>query len=328
MSPALSAAQRAAGASLAPARALPADVGDRTPCLSCGQPLIDVAGSRLHPTCTVDPDATASELFTILADAITNQPRSLQTRIGPSELGTPCDRRLGYKLAGVPEVNNRHGVGWKAFIGTALHEQFAQIFARLEIDRYETEASTTPRWYVEDRVTAGQISDTDIDGNCDLFDAWTGTVWDWKFTTKNKIRETYRPHGPGEQYAVQAQNYGRGWASRGMDVRTVGIVFMTRDGEFSDRYVWHTPFTPEVSAAAFARANSIDLALRSLGPDFTLQTLPTADAYCSFCPWFTKGSTTIATACPGHPTTRANTPPVTGGPAFGAVTTPRKDTAA
>lgn len=327
MSPALSAAARAAGQSLAPSRALPADVGERLPCLACGQPLIDVAGCRIHPTCTLDPDVTASEMFGLIADAITNQPRSLQTRIGPSELGTPCDRRLGFKLAGVPEVNNKHGVGWKAFVGTALHEQFAQIFERLEIARYENSEHTTPRWYVEDRVTAGQINDDDIDGNCDLFDAWTGNVWDWKFTTRNKIREEYRPHGPGQQYTVQAQNYGRGWATRGMDVRNVGIIFMTRDGEYTDRHVWHAPFQPNISEQAFARANSIDLAIRSLGVDFTIPTLPTADAYCSYCPWFRKNANTSATACPGHPTTRANVMPITGGPAFGTVT-PLKGNAA
>lgn len=272
----------------------------RAPCLACGQPLLDVAGCRVHPGCDTDPDVEASEMFALIADAIDNQPRTLQTRIGPSEIGTPCDRRIGYKLAAVPEVNNAHGVGWKAFIGTAVHEQFAQIFVNAETSRFQGVDDTTARWYVEERVTAGQISDTDIDGNCDLFSRWTGNVWDWKFTTKNKIREEYRPHGPGPQYRTQAHSYGRGWAARGMDVRHVGIVFMTRDGEFTDRWVWHEPFAPEMSGAAFDRATRIDQALTILGPDFVLPELPTASAYCSYCPWYRVRSTDIPRSCPGH----------------------------
>ena len=46
------------------------------------------------------PDVLASELLAIVHDAIVGQPRSRQKRIGPSELGNPCDRRIGYRLAG------------------------------------------------------------------------------------------------------------------------------------------------------------------------------------------------------------------------------------
>lgn len=268
-------------------------------CLACNQPLMVASAIRVHPTCDHNPDAAASELFGVIANAITNQPRSLQKRIGPSEVGVPCDRRIGFKLAGAPEINNKHGVGWTAFIGTAVHEQFAQIFGNVEMARWD--AGEAPRWYVEERVTSGQISDTDIDGNCDLFDTWTGNVWDWKITTKNKIRETYRPHGPGDQYTVQAHSYGRGWAARGFDVRNVGIVFMTRDGQFTDRHVWHAPFQPEISARAFDRATRIDQALIQLGPEYVLPELSTAESYCNYCPWFKANSTHVPSGCPGHP---------------------------
>lgn len=302
MSPSMDPGKRGSGQQLTTAardRLATRPVDRTVTCIACAEPLTMATLARIHPTCEHDPDLAASELFGIIAHHITNQPRSLQTRIGPSELGTPCDRRIGYKMAGTPEVNNRHGVGWKAFIGTAVHEQFANMLAALEVAACN-DPGHTPRWFVEERVNVGQVNGTDIDGNCDLFDAWTGNVWDWKFSTRNKIREEYKPHGPGDQYRTQAHTYGRGWARRGMDVRNVGIIFMTRDGEFTDRHVFSEPYDEQIAVTALTRASGIRLALDALGPDFTIPTLPTADAYCGYCPWHKPNSANLAVSCPGH----------------------------
>lgn len=237
-------------------------------------------------------DLSASDLFAIIADAITDQPRSQQTAIGPSEIGTPCDRRLGHKLAGTTPVNNR-GVAWKPYVGTAGHSQLAEVFARASI------ATGGDRFLVEKRVTVGQIDGADITGSCDLFDTGYGAVWDWKFTTRNQIRETYRPHGPGPQYRAQAHLYGRGLVAAGEPVSTVGVVFLTRDGEFTDRHVWHEPYDEQVAIDALERATSIAVALRELGPGFTLPTLPATAAYCRHCDWYAPGATDLARACPG-----------------------------
>lgn len=271
-----------------------------TTCTACKQPLTVASASRLHPTCDVSPDILATELFQLIEADIIGQPRSQQTRIGPSELGVPCDRRIGYHLAGVPKVNDR-GPAWKPYVGTAVHEQMATLMAKAEVGRWDDEAVDSPRWMVEQRVTVGRIGAVEITGSCDLFDAHHGAVWDWKFTTRNQIREHYRPHGPGEQYRAQAHLYGRGFASQGYDVRTVGVVFFTRDGEFTDRYVWHEPYDEAIAVAALERATSIQSALEALGRDFTIPTLPTADAHCRFCPWHDPRASQIGRACPGHP---------------------------
>ena len=228
--------------------------------------MITASASRVHPTCEVDPDVLASELFGLIESAIAHQPRSLQRRIGPSEIGVPCDRRIGYKLAGTPGVNRVGDVNWKAYIGTSIHEQFADIIARSEADALADPAWNGQRWHVEEKVSPGLTLDgVDIDGSCDLFDAHNGAVWDWKVTTRNKIRETYRPHGVGSQYEVQAQLYGHGWALKGYEVRSVGVIFFTRDGEFTDRHVWHQPYDPEVAARAIARVTGIPALYLSQG---------------------------------------------------------------
>lgn len=268
-------------------------------CLSCGDELTTVTGIRVHPGCDSNADVLATELFQIIERTIIGQPRSQQRRIGPSEMGVPCDRRIGYRLAGAETVNDR-GVAWKPYIGTSVHEQMATMMAATEVDRWNAGAESE-RWKVEERVSVGQIGDTEITGSCDLFDVQHGAVWDWKFTTRNQIREHYRPHGPGDQYRIQAHLYGHGFARAGYDVRTVGVIFFTRDGEFTDRHVWHEQYDEQIAIDALARCSSIQSALDALGPDFTIPTLQTADSHCRFCPWYRAGTSQIAQACPGHP---------------------------
>lgn len=275
-------------------------------CLACREPLTVIDALRVHPGCDVDPHQVASELFALIGHAIEHQPRSLQKRIGPSEIGIPCEKRIGHIIARTPEVNTR-GVAWKPFVGTAVHEQLATIIARHEIDRYGdgTDPVLSPRWHVEERVGSGlSLNGVDIDGSCDLFDEHTGLAIDWKITTKNKIRETYRPHGPGPQYRVQAHEYGLGWQRAGYTVRNVMIVFFTRDGEFTDRHVWTEPFDPQVALAAHDRVRRVQTALDALGPEQALPLLGMSESWCAYCPWFKRGATDLARSCPGVPSTR------------------------
>jgi hypothetical protein len=243
-----------------------------------------------------------NDLVDVLRRHIAGQPRNHQTRIGPSEIGVPCERRIGYKTVGVPEVNDR-GVAWKPWVGTALHSETAMAF---ELDSLKNHNGG--RWLLEEKVTAGQVNGTDLDGSCDLFDVHSGTVVDWKFTTRNKLRD-YRAHGPGDQYRAQAHTYGLGWANRGYPVLTVGVFFFTRDGEFTDRLFWSEPYQEQVATAAIARADRIAALTTSLGPALALPLLGTADAYCTYCPWHRPGSTDLAAGCPGDTATQERLAP-------------------
>jgi hypothetical protein len=274
-------------------------------CKNALNPDLARQGHALHPGCNPVPasiDTLATELFATIAKGIDNQPRTLQTRIGPSEIGTPCHRRLGHKLAGT-KPSNVGKVPWKAFIGTAAHEQISNIFAREEIAR---PGDIAQRWHVEERVAVGGYGPDGItvDGSTDLMDAWHGLVTDWKFTTRNKIREEYRPHGPGEQYRTQAHLYGYGWTRKGFAVATVAIVFFARDGEFTDRFVWSEPYDEQIALDAMGRLDATAHLLADLGVA-ALELLPTAPAYCGFCPFHKDGARDLTLACPGHPQTSA-----------------------
>lgn len=264
----------------------------------------------------IHPDHTAGHLLWLIEDAITNHPRSQQERIGPSEMGHPCARRIGYKLLGHPE--NTGSPNWKATVGTALHAWLETVLDQANVDYEAKTKSGQERFLVETKVTVGQILDQDIDGSCDVYDRATATVIDWKSVGPTQLTK-YKKLGPGPQYRAQAHLYGRGWQNRGVPVDTVMVVFLPRNGELAESYVWHEVYDEQVALNALQRANGIALAAQALGVK-VLEQLPTADAFCHMCPYYKARSTDLSQGCPGDAGSTAARPIDNSGPAFGAVT--------
>ncbi|MEX3610047.1 hypothetical protein VVR12_03225 [Rothia sp. LK2588] len=217
---------------------------------------------------------TAELLMDTIEDHITHHPRSQQVRIGPSEIGMDCTRRLIHKLAGDTEPDR--GPAWKPTVGTACHSQMEEWFGK--------ENEYMPGAYmIEQRVKVGRIGDTEITGSTDLFIPTMGTVVDWKFVGPTRLKQ-YRVKGPSNQYKVQAHLYGKGWVAAGYDVKRVMIAFLPRDGELSDSYFWWEDFDPMVGIVALAKANQLHQEIQSHGKDFALaQYAPCEDRWCPWC---------------------------------------------
>jgi hypothetical protein len=236
------------------------------------------------------PDLVGRELI----EAIVNHPRSLQVRVGPSEVGTACARKLAYKFLNFAE--REQSPNWRATVGTAIHGWLEGVFSA---DNARWLAGTgIERWCIEEKVPVGTINGVDIDGNCDLYDRVTAGVIDWKTTSKTRLK-SYKSKGPGNQYRVQAHTYGRGWRLRGLPVDYVMIVFLPRDGELSETYIWHEPYDEQVAIDAMQRANGIALTVDALGDD-ALAHFPVVDNYCGFCPYRRVGSTDPKRGCEGY----------------------------
>lgn len=241
------------------------------------------------------------ELLGIIRATIADQPRSRQTRIGPSELGHPCDRWLSHKLRGTPAVNERQSP-WLPTVGTAIHAWLEDVFTAEGV--HDIAAGRDPRWLLEQRVTVGTVAGQEITGSCDLYDTATGTVVDWKTTGKTRL-DHYRRHGPDAQYRVQAHSYGRGWRNRGLPVNTVAICFLPRNAELADTVWWSEPYDEQIAVAALARAEAVTVANTALG-DTAPAAMSTVDHNCGYCPWFTTGAgdpgrPDLTRACPGDP---------------------------
>lgn len=246
---------------------------------------------------TMTPAAqVGSELLGMIKDRILRHPRSLQTEIGPSEIGHSCARRVGYKLANQPERTDQRP-NWKATVGTAVHTWMESMLDDDNLSYAERTGTGEERWFVETRVNVGDINGVDVEGSCDVFDRVTGTVIDWKTNGPGMLKKYKK--GPSQEYRSQAHLYGRGWARKGMTVRHVMIIFLPRNGELDEAVVWTEPYDEQIAIDALTRATGISVMVDAFGPKAYAQ-LQTADAYCRMCPFFKFGSTDLAQGCPGH----------------------------
>ena len=248
-------------------------------------------------------DDIADTLTAAIKNAITQHPRSQQTRIGPSEVGQECARRIAYKLLGQPE-NSHRDAPWLPTIGTAVHAWLEGVFDNDNLT-HAPERDHQERWLVETRVNVGEINGTIITGSADLFDRFTGTVIDWKIVGPTTLRK-YKSKGPGQQYRTQAHLYGRGFARAGHQVNRVMIAFLPRNAELTDAHIWSEPYDESIAVAALARATGISLTVNTLGHT-GLAAVPTTESYCNFCPYLQRGSTDLSTGCPGAETAIAHT---------------------
>ena len=244
-------------------------------------------------------------VYDVIRGAIANHPRSLQKRIGPSEIGATCDRRIGYKLLGQEE--NPRGDAWKPTVGTAVHAwlekaledaNLAQVIAAGgQIEDHELD------WITEQSVTVGYLADgTAITGSCDAYHRPTATVIDHKIVGVASLRDK-KANGPGQQYRAQVHMYGAGFLMAGHKVEHVAINFLPQNGNLTDGWWWTEPFDMSIAAQAITRLRAIEAHVATSG---SVEGLPAADAWCAFCPFHLPGSSDLSAGCPGVTASRAS----------------------
>ncbi|MFJ8791431.1 hypothetical protein [Streptomyces sp. NPDC102462] len=243
----------------------------------------------------------AERIAALIVDTARNAPRSLQKRLGPSEVGDPCERRLTYKLLDWPRAAGESDPA-ASIIGTGFHTWMEEAFER----KQTTLPDGRPRYKVEERVTVydSPIEAAIVAGSTDLFDRLTGTVWDWKLVGHTS-QDEYRRKGPGPQYRTQAHLYGLGQENAGETVKRVAICFVGRYHELRV-HVWTEPYDRQVALDGLARLDRIRARLTNTaaaasdyGPGWWTQIPTSEQAKCRFCEWFKPGSTDLTVGCPG-----------------------------
>jgi len=272
------------------------------------QEALDPAGAgpyAAHPGCITfgepfDEDPLArrikDNMIQMIQWAERESPRSKQQQIGPSEIGDPCDRRIAYRIAGVPEVNTSFDP-WAAIVGTAIHSWLDDAVTAW------TKAHGSKDWITETPVTLSEF----VKGRSDLY--WLGTdcVIDHKGAGPDVMRKL-RKDGPGPGYVVQVQCYGYGYEMLGYPVKKVALAFYPRAGWLRDMYVWTADYDRSVAVGALNRLSRI--ATELIDRDVLNQShrwedvVPTPSNSCGFCPWYVpdrdmdRGAD--ATGCPGR----------------------------
>lgn len=224
-------------------------------------------------------------LRTVVREHEASRPRSLQKTLGPSEAGSPCHRRIGYRYAETQAVNFDTDP-WAAIVGTAVHTWLDNAFnganERLDRVRYLTEVKVTLPGY--------------LTGTADLVDLDERIVIDHKVMGLTSLKRI-KAEGPGQQYRTQVHLYAAGLRLAGVDVDQVGIAAWSRSGGLRDAYFWTEPYDEALVEDTLRRLDAIRFIAGQPGG---VAMLPTAASFCSWCPYYLPGVLDVEQACPGH----------------------------
>lgn len=243
------------------------------------------------------PHPFSREIMRMVREYDASRPRSLQKHLGPSEIGSPCDRQLAMKLAGLPEVN-QVADPWFPIVGSAVHEWMAKM-ALWYNDVYLGRAHN-PRFIVENRVKVeARNAGYDTAGSTDLYDVDNQRVVDWKIvgtTTMRKVKMGSTPYEQvGPQYAVQGMTYGKGWEQAGYEVKSVLIAFLPRSNFLKNMQLVEMPYDSTIADQAQARVAAIDQLRQFIKP----HEFPPGGCTV-WCPFYRPSVPLGATSCPGH----------------------------
>jgi len=280
-------------------------------CVKCGaklsQFLLD-QGAEYHVNCATgaaaspfsrseDPNGL-SHLEVDVRDAMTEiiqwgskQGRSAQMSVGPSEIGTPCDRELGYRMAGLKGPHRSDP--WPSIVGTATHTWMSDTVRAFEkahgLKRLESELRVKP--------------DAIMEGSTDLWWPEHELVLDFKFPGTEGMKKL-REEGFGVRYNVQLNTYGLGHEKAGRKVSKVGIVALHRAGWLKDMWVKIEDYDRSVAEAAIARMYRIGNQVIKGGvledPSLwgTIEASPSR--LCGYCPMYRAGKPADDKGCPGR----------------------------
>lgn len=265
-----------------------ADVGRKAPAAEPSFPVDDLRamGDEIA--------ARLKETFYAYTNRNTDDNRSAQAHLGPSEIGTPCDRRLALSLLRVP-ATNPGGDGWAAFVGTCTHAGLAEMFmwANADTGRYATEASLT--------FPSAEVPH----GTADLLDRVLFMLGDHKIQgqwSANKLRES----GPSPTYRVQMHTYAYGMRLKGERVDYVALISWPRDQSTLDNlYVDVERYDPTVALDALHRVEDIAGKVKALQEASAFGalgiglTFPFDNSDCKFCPFYAPGDKAHERGCDG-----------------------------
>jgi len=168
-------------------------------------------------------------LIKALHDKEGKRGRSLQTQIGPSELGG-CRRKVWYKINSQPETNSNE-LKLAAIMGTAIHDSIEKAFA----DNKEVLLEKT-------------VEHNGMKAHIDLYIPGTGDVVDWK-TVKLKNLAYF----PSQQQRWQVHTYGYLIEQSGLGkVHNVHLVAIPRDGDERDVKVYSEKYDSSIALEALS----------------------------------------------------------------------------
>lgn len=251
-----------------------------------------MVATLVSPLSTDGGSGIRETLQQVVRDRASVLPRTLQQAVGPSEIGDDCQRRIAYRLMGLPGPNN-NGDPWPSIVGTAVHAWLADAFL------LDNERLGRIRWLVEQRV---YLTDG-ISGTCDLYDCWTHRIIDHKILGTTSMSKIKRGEIP-DRYRVQTHLYGYGYRRAGFPVQSVALACFPRGGFLDGLHIWSEPYDESVAEEALDRLGHLTTAavlLQLDEPDSPhWSKVPHRPGPgCAWCPMWRPGQPADTQGCPG-----------------------------
>ena len=236
-----------------------------------------------------EASALAERIKIVVNNRSANAPRSQQKRIGLSEVGEVCVRKIGYKLLDWNKTNPNNDP-WASISGTAIHSWLADAFEELK-DQYLVEHSV--------KVTE------ELGGTADLFDITNKMVIDHKCVGATAMKSR-KKDGMTHQQRVQINLYGLGVENElgAGSVEKVALAFYPLGGRLDGIHTIVEPFNRQLALDAIQRLEDTQVLLWQLDPEGNpkhWELLPkTPTKACSYCPWFLPFSQDGSKGCSGE----------------------------
>ena len=243
--------------------------------------------------------ARLRETFYAYTNRNTSDNRSAQRTLGPSEIGSECDRQIAMKLLGVEPSNPQEG--WAPFVGTAVHEELARMFQWAN-------GAQSGRYEVEMRLSFG--NPLVPKGTGDLLDRVMMMFLDHKLMGRWSLDKLIQ-NGPSQTYRVQLHTYGYGAELAGEKIKEVALIGWPRQESSLDKlYVHVEKYDRRIALDALKRVQDIATEVRyrsgeiasngfvSDSPLEVARTFPAGDD-CKWCPFHLKGDKEMRRGCPG-----------------------------
>jgi hypothetical protein len=216
-----------------------------------------------------------------------NAPRSQQKRIGLSEVGEICVRKISYKLLDWGKTNPSTDP-WASISGTALHAWLADAFSEF------------PNQYLVEHPV--RVTD-ELAGTADLFDIERKMVIDHKCVGATSMKSR-KKSGMTHTQRVQINLYALGLENEGYAVEKVALAFYPLGGRLDGLFTIVEPYNKQLALDAIARLQDTQVLLWQLDPEGNPKNwdlIPTTPSnFCSYCPWFLPFSKDASKGCPGE----------------------------
>ena len=166
-------------------------------------------------------------LTTALKEADNQRARSTQIELGASSVGG-CRAQAWHIINQTPKINEGTE-SLAAILGTAIHNTVQEALQSYDL-------------FGEDYLLEQGFETAELKGHCDFYSRKDKLVVDWKTTSLKNLSKF-----PSAQQKMQVQLYGYLLTKNGLEVETVALCAIPRDGRMRDIKVWQAPYDESVA---------------------------------------------------------------------------------